>query len=405
MVYTPGVARVSTAIAADPSKVWTLTAKSNAVGVVSDGSAVLGLGDIGPEAAMPVMEGKAVLFKQFGQIDAYPICLRTKQVEEIVDTVVNLSVGLGGINLEDISAPRCFNIEEKLQQRLDIPVFHDDQHGTAIVILAGLLNAMRLTGGSLKRLRIVISGAGAAGVATTKILLRSGAQDVIVCDREGVLHQGRSNGLNSSKRWLARHTNPRGLRGRLDDALAGANVFIGVSAPRLLTAKALRRMAPKPIVFALANPVPEIMPEEAAEVAAIVATGRSDYPNQINNVLAFPGVFRGALDIRARRITEEMKAAAAHAIAGCVSGRDLAPDHIVPSVFDRAVVQRVAAAVAAAAVKSGVAGTKCATPIAAAKRSSARRRRQTARHPGRETSNKPRQRYGRQNSFEPNRGL
>jgi len=350
MVYTPGVARVSSAIAADPSKVWTLTVKSNSVAVVSDGSAVLGLGDIGPEAAMPVMEGKAMLFKQFAQIDAYPICLRTKRVGEIVDTVVNLSVGLGGINLEDISAPRCFEIEEKLQRRLDIPVFHDDQHGTAIVVLAGLINALRLTGGQLDRLRIVISGAGAAGVATAKILLRSGARDLVICDRKGILHKGRADRLNASKQWLVSHTNPRGLRGSLDVALKGAHVFIGVSAPGLLNTKALKRMAPRPMVFALANPVPEIMPEEAARTAFIVATGRSDYPNQINNVLAFPGVFRGALDVRAGRVTEEMKLAAARAIADCVPPRQLAPDHIVPSVFDPAVVQRVAAAVAAASL-------------------------------------------------------
>ncbi|HYG33349.1 MAG TPA: NAD-dependent malic enzyme [Clostridia bacterium] len=355
MAYTPGVARVSTAIAQDHSKVWSLTTKCNSVAVVSDGTAVLGLGDIGPEAAMPVMEGKAMLFKEFGDIDAYPICLKTKDPAQIVETVANLSVGFGGINLEDISAPRCFEIEEQLQQRLDIPVFHDDQHGTAIVVLAGLLNAVRLTGQKLSRIRITISGAGAAGMAITKMLLQSGAKDVIVCDRQGTLHEGRAAELNPSKLWLAQHTNPRRLAGSLEDALRGANVFIGVSAPGLLNAKAIKRMASKPIVFALSNPVPEIMPEEAGKHAFIVATGRSDYPNQINNVLAFPGVFRGALNVRAGKISDQMKNAAARAIAACVDPQELAPDHIVPSVFDRSVVEQVAKAVEQAAVRSGVA--------------------------------------------------
>jgi malate dehydrogenase (oxaloacetate-decarboxylating) len=319
---------------------------------------VLGLGDIGPEAAMPVMEGKAMLFKEFGGIDAYPICLRTKETQEIVATVRNLSVGFGGINLEDISAPRCFDVERLLQAQLDIPVFHDDQHGTAVVVFAALLNASRLTGRKLKRLRIVISGAGAAGVAVTQILLRGGARDIVVCDRGGALDAGRMASLNPSKAWLAGHTNPRGVTGRLQDALRGADLFIGVSGPGLLEAKDLKRMAPKPIVFALANPTPEIMPEEAARVAAIVATGRSDYPNQINNVLAFPGIFRGALDVRARQITEDMKQAAALAISQCIGPRELGPEYIVPSVFNRQVVQRVAAAVRAAAVAGGVAQKK-----------------------------------------------
>ncbi len=323
MAYTPGVARVCEAIAAEPRKAWQLTIKGNSVAVVSDGTAVLGLGDIGPEAAMPVMEGKAMLFKEFADIDAYPICLRTKDTDEIVATVKNLSVGFGGINLEDISAPRCFDIERKLQEQLTIPVFHDDQHGTAVVVLAALLNALRLTKQKLERLKIVISGAGAAGVAVTRILLRGGARDIIACDRQGILHEGRLPELNESKAWLAQHTNPRKLRGRLEDALRGANVFIGVSGPGVLHAKHLKRMARRSIVFALANPTPEIMPEEAARVAFIVATGRSDYPNQINNVLAFPGIFRGALNVRARRITEEMKQAAARAIAGCISPREL----------------------------------------------------------------------------------
>ncbi|MGA2748702.1 MAG: NAD-dependent malic enzyme [Verrucomicrobiota bacterium] len=357
MAYTPGVARVCEAIAADPRKAWQLTIKGNSVAIISDGTAVLGLGDIGPEAAMPVMEGKAMLFKEFAGIDAYPICLRTTEPAEIVATVKHLSVGFGGINLEDISAPRCFEIERQLREQLNIPVFHDDQHGTAVVVLAALLNATRLAKQKLERLRIVVCGAGAAGAAVTRILLRSGARDIVVCDREGIVGEARLPGLNESKAWLARHTNPRKLRGRLADALLGANVFIGVSGPGLLHARNLKRMAPKPIVFALANPTPEIMPEEAARAAFIVATGRSDYPNQINNVLAFPGIFRGALDVRARAITGEMEMAAAHAIAGCI-GRELSPEYIVPSVFNREVVKRVAEAVQRAAVKAGVARRK-----------------------------------------------
>jgi malate dehydrogenase (oxaloacetate-decarboxylating) len=349
------MARVCEAIAAQPRKAWQLTIKGNSVAVVSDGTAVLGLGDIGPEAAMPVMEGKAMLFKEFAGIDAYPICLRTKDPQEIVATVKNLSVGFGGINLEDISAPRCFDIERDLQAQLDIPVFHDDQHGTAVVVLAALLNALRLTRQKLERLRIVISGAGAAGVAVARILLRGGARDIVACDRAGVLHEGRLPDLNESKAWLVRHTNPRNQRGRVQDALRGANVFIGVSGPGTLQAKDLRRMAPKAIVFALANPTPEIMPEEAARYAFIVATGRSDYPNQINNVLAFPGIFRGALDVRATQITEGMKQAAARAIAQCIRPRELSAEYIVPSVFNRQVVQRVAAAVQRAALQAGVA--------------------------------------------------
>jgi len=355
MAYTPGVARVCEAIAVEPRKAWQLTIKGNAVAVVSDGTAVLGLGDIGPEAAMPVMEGKAMLFKEFAGIDAYPICLRTKKPDEIVATVKHLAVGFGGINLEDISAPRCFEIERKLQEQLDIPVFHDDQHGTAVVVLAALLNALRLIKQKLDRLRIVICGAGAAGTAVTQILLRGGARDIVVCDRQGILDEDRLPELNESKAWLAQHTNPRKLRGRLEDALSDANVFIGVSGPGRLQVKHLKRMAPKPIVFALANPTPEIMPEEAARVAFIVATGRSDYPNQINNVLAFPGIFRGALNVRARRITEGMKLAAAKAIAGCIAQAELSPEYIVPSVFNRKVVDRVAAAVQETAVKTRVA--------------------------------------------------
>jgi len=358
MAYTPGVARVCEAIAAEPRNVWNLTIKGNSVAVVSDGTAVLGLGDIGPEAALPVMEGKAMLFKEFAGIDAYPICLRTKDTAEIVATVKNLSVGFGAINLEDISAPRCFDIARQLQAQLNIPVFHDDQHGTAVVVLAALLNAVRLTRQKIERLRIVVSGAGAAGMAVTQMLLRAGTSDLVVCDRQGALHQGRLPNLNASKAWIVEHTNPRNVRGRMEDALRGANVFIGVSGPDLLHAKDLRRMAPKALVFALANPTPEIMPEEAARVAHIVATGRSDYPNQINNVLAFPGIFRGALDVRARLITEGMKHAAAVALAGCIAPRDLRPEYIVPSVFNRQVVQRVACAVRRAAVRARVARKK-----------------------------------------------
>jgi len=358
MAYTPGVARVCEAIAADHRKAWQLTIKSNSVAVVSDGTAVLGLGDIGPEAAMPVMEGKAMLFKEFGGIDAYPICLKTTNPDEIVSTVKHLSVGFGGINLEDISAPRCFEIERRLQEQLDIPVFHDDQHGTAVVVLAALLNALKLTHQKLERARIVVSGAGAAGMAVTRILLRGGARDIIVCDREGTLHEGRLAGLNESKAWLVNHTNPRKLSGRCADALRGANVFIGVSGPGTVEAEHLKRMARKPIIFALANPTPEIMPEDAGRIAFVMATGRSDYPNQINNVLAFPGIFRGALDVRARQITESMKQAAARAIAGCISPGELSPEYIVPSVFNREVVQGVAEAVKRAAIKSGVARKK-----------------------------------------------
>jgi malate dehydrogenase (oxaloacetate-decarboxylating) len=354
MAYTPGVARVSTAISEDPKKAWQLTIKGNSVAVVSDGTAVLGLGDIGPEAAMPVMEGKAMLFKEFANIDAYPVCLNTKNAEEIINTVAAMSVGFGGINLEDISAPRCFEIEQKLQERLDIPVFHDDQHGTAVVVLAALLNSMRLTGQKLPRLKIVISGAGAAGTAITKMLMSAGAKDVVICDRQGIISKARTD-LNSSKLWLAANTNPRNLKGSLEDGFKNANVFIGVSGPGTVDAKALKRMADKPFVFALANPTPEIMPEAAADKAYIIATGRSDYPNQINNVLAFPGIFRGALNVRARKINEAMKLAAAQAIANCIPKRQLNPEYIVPSVFNRDVVKCVSDAVERVAIKTGVA--------------------------------------------------
>jgi malate dehydrogenase (oxaloacetate-decarboxylating) len=358
MAYTPGVARVCLAIAEDKSKASTLTIKRNSVAVVSDGTAVLGLGDIGPEAAMPVMEGKAMLFKEFGDIDAYPICLRTKNVNEIINAVKWISTGFGGINLEDISAPRCFEIERRLKRELDIPVFHDDQHGTAIVVLAATLNALKITRQRLKDIKVVIAGAGAAGVAVTKILLAAGARQLVVCDRKGIISRRRLPELDASKVWLARNTNPQDLGGSIEDAATGAHLFIGVSGPGVFSVRALKRMAKRPILFALANPVPEIMPEEAERSARIVATGRSDYPNQINNVLAFPGIFRGALDARARDINEPMKLAAAKAIAGCISENELSEEYIVPSVFNKDVALRVAHAVAVAAHQSGVAGRK-----------------------------------------------
>ena len=355
MAYTPGVARVCLAIAEDKHKANTLTIKHNSVAIVSDGTAVLGLGDIGPEAAMPVMEGKAMLFKEFGNIDAYPICLRTKDVDEIVSAVKWISTGFGGINLEDISAPRCFEIEARLKEQLDIPVFHDDQHGTAVVVLAAALNAMKLTHRKLSDIKILISGAGAAGVAVTKMLQAAGARHIICCDRQGIISRQRISELDFSKTWLAEHTNSRNLSGTIEDAARGAHLFIGVSGPGVFTTKALRKMAKHPIVFALANPVPEIMPEQAERYARIIATGRSDYPNQINNVLAFPGIFRGALDARAREINEPMKLAAAKAIAGCITPGELSEEYIVPSVFNKSVATRVARAVAAAARQSGVA--------------------------------------------------
>ena len=355
MAYTPGVARVCMAIADDKSKVNTLTIKHNSVAVVSDGTAVLGLGDIGPEAAMPVMEGKAMLFKEFADIDAYPICLKTKVVDEIVHTVKLISTGFGGINLEDISAPRCFEVEDRLKRELDIPVFHDDQHGTAVVVLAAAINALKIVNKKLSDIKILIAGAGAAGVAVTKILQSAGARDIACCDRKGILCKKRLPDLDCSKTWLAEHTNPRNLSGTIVDAAAGAHLFIGLSGPGVFPVRALKKMAKDRIVFAMANPVPEIMPEEAEPYARIIATGRSDYPNQINNVLAFPGIFRGALDARARDINERMKLAAAKAIAGCITDDELSEEYIVPSVFNKDVAKRVARAVSAAARESGVA--------------------------------------------------
>src|SRR3954449_1015385 len=354
MAYTPGVARVSSAIHDDPESAWTLTIKGNTIAVVSDGTAVLGLGDIGPEAAMPVMEGKAMLFKELAGVDAFPLCLDTSDVDEIVAIVRGVAPGFGGINLEDIAAPRCFEVERRLTEELEIPVFHDDHHGTAIVVLAALLNALRVVGEAVAEVRVVVVGAGAAGQACTEIMLTEGVQDLVVCDIGGVLHTGRTD-LSPKQLELAARTNPRGLTGATNDALAGADVVVGVSAPGAFSAEAVRTMAAQPIVFAMANPTPEVQPEEIGADVAIMATGRSDYPNQINNVLAFPGVFRGALDVRARGINEDMKAAAARAIAGVIPEADLHPDYIVPSVFNRAVAPAVAEAVAAAAIATGVA--------------------------------------------------
>ncbi len=354
LAYTPGVAEVCTAIAMDPALVYEYTWKSSTVAVVTDGSAVLGLGDIGPEAALPVMEGKALLFKNFGGVDAVPICLDCRDVDDLVDTVVRLAPGFGGINLEDISAPRCFEIEQRVQDRVDIPVFHDDQHGTAIVVLAALRNAARVTGRELGDLSVVVSGAGAAGVAVTRILLSAGIGDIAVADSRGILHPGRS-GLNEVKRRLSDSTNAARHSGTLEEALAGADVFIGVSAGRI-SEEAVASMATNSIIFALANPDPEVDPVVAHRHAAVVATGRSDVPNQINNVLAFPGVFRGALDARASTITERMKLDAAVAIAAVV-GSDLSPTNVVPSPFDVRVAAAVSAAVSAAARRDGVART------------------------------------------------
>jgi malate dehydrogenase (oxaloacetate-decarboxylating) len=371
MAYTPGVGRVSMAIHEDPAKAWALTIKSNTVAVVSDGTAVLGLGDIGPAAAMPVMEGKAMLFKEFAGVDAFPLCIDTKDVDEIVAFVKAAAPTFGGINLEDISAPRCFEIERRLRAELDIPVFHDDQHGTAIVVLAALLNALRVAGKRPEDVTVVVVGAGAAGVACTEIMLAQGVGDVVVCNRRGSLYAG-EDGLDAERAALAEHTNRRGLRGTPDEVLAGADVLIGLSGPGAVTAAGVRTMAPDPIVFAMANPVPEVQPEEVAGDVSIMATGRSDYPNQINNVLAFPGVFKGALDVRARTINEEMKLAAAHAIASVIPADELHADYIIPSVFNRRVAESVAEAVATAAVASGVArrtrgtaGHEPATPLEA----------------------------------------
>jgi malate dehydrogenase (oxaloacetate-decarboxylating) len=359
MVYTPGVARVCLSIADDEARAFQYTIKRNTVAVVSDGTAVLGLGDIGPRAAMPVMEGKCCLFKEFAGVDAFPICLDTTDPEEIVRTVKLIAPAFGGINLEDISAPRCFEIEEQLKQQLDIPVFHDDQHGTAVVVMAALLNAAKLTGRSLEDLNVLIIGLGAAGIAVTKILLEAGVRQIVGADSRGVLSARREDyldgSMNAIKRWFAEVTNPDCREGTPADVIDGTDLLIGLSGARVLQAEALARMNPDAMVFAMANPNPEVNPEEAAPYVRIMATGRSDYPNQINNVLCFPGIFRGAMDVRAPEITEEMKMAAAYAIAAIVDERELREDYIIPSVFNRDVAPAVAAAVAEQARNAGTA--------------------------------------------------
>ncbi len=361
MAYTPGVARVCEAIAKDPEKVFNLTIKKNTVAVISDGTAVLGLGDIGPAAAMPVMEGKAQLFKEFGGVDAFPICLNTKDPHEIVQTIKNISVAFGGINLEDISAPRCFEIEERLKEELDIPVFHDDQHGTAVVVLAALINSLKIVGKKMEDIKLVVNGIGAAGVACSKIVMAAGVKNIVGCDTTGSIYEGRTEHMNWVKDWYARNTNPDKETGTIHDVIKDADVFFGLSAPGVITVEDLGKMAKDPIIFAMANPVPEIMPEDAAGHVAVMATGRSDYPNQINNVLCFPGIFRGALNCRASQINEAMKLAAAEAIAGIIGEDELHPDYIIPSVFDRRVGEAVAAKVEEAAYATGVARRERAT--------------------------------------------
>jgi len=355
IAYTPGVAAPCLEIQKDVDLSYVYTRRHNLVAVVTDGTAVLGLGDIGPEAGMPVMEGKCALFKAFGGVDAFPICIRSKDVDEIVNTVALIAGSFGGINLEDISAPRCFEIEKKLKERCDIPIFHDDQHGTAVITLAGLTNALKIVGKKIEDIKVVVNGAGAAATAITKLLISRGLNNVILCDRKGAIYEGRDN-LNSAKEEIAKITNKDKIAGGLADVIKGADVFIGVSAPGVLTADMVATMAKDPVVFACANPVPEILPDEAKKAGvAVMATGRSDFPNQVNNVLAFPGIFRGALDVRASDINDEMKIAAAGAIAGIVSDEELNPDYILPDAFDERVGKAVAAAVAEAARKSGVA--------------------------------------------------
>ena len=355
LAYTPGVAQPCLEIQKDVNKSFELTGRWNTVAVVTDGTAVLGLGDIGPEAGMPVMEGKCVLFKEFGGVDALPLCIRSKDVDEIVNTVALLAGSFGGINLEDISAPRCFEIERKLKERCDIPVFHDDQHGTAVVTMAALFNALKLVGKSIENISVVVSGAGAAGVAIVKLLMVMGLKEVILCDRQGAIYKGR-DGLNQEKAEMAAISNLGLKKGSLAEVIKGADVFIGVSAPGAVTGEMVRSMAPKSILFPMANPTPEIMPDQALEAgAAVVGTGRSDFANQINNVLAFPGIFRGALDVRASDINDAMKIAAAEAIAGLVADNELRADYILPAAFDPRIKNTVAAAVADAARNSGVA--------------------------------------------------
>lgn len=355
LAYTPGVAQPCLEIQKDPDKAYMYTRRWNTIAVVSDGTAVLGLGDIGPLGSLPVMEGKAVLFKTFGDVDAFPIILNTKDPDEIVNIVSKISLSFGGINLEDISAPRCFEIEQKLKKLVDIPVFHDDQHGTAVVVLSGLINALKIVDKKLEDLKIVMSGAGAAGVAITKLLLSSGVKNIIMCDRKGALYKGMEH-RDASKDAIAQITNPEGLRGPLSEVIKGADVFIGVSGPGLVTKEMVASMNKDSIIFAMANPTPEIFPDEAkAAGARVIGTGRSDFPNQVNNVLAFPGIFRGALDVRASEINEEMKIAAAYAIADSVSEDELSEDYIIPKAFNKEVQKKVAKAVSEAARKSGVA--------------------------------------------------
>ncbi len=355
IAYTPGVAEPCLKIAEDKDLSYKYTRRGNMVAVVTDGTAVLGLGDIGPEAGMPVMEGKCVLFKEFGGVDAFPLCVRSKDVDDIVNTVALLAGSFGGVNLEDISAPRCFEIEKKLKERCDIPIFHDDQHGTAVVTAAAMLNALKVTGRKLEDIRVVTSGAGAAGIAIIKLLVSLGLKDVIMCDRKGAIYEGRE-GLNAEKEEMAKISNREMRKGSLAEVIKGADVFIGVSAPGTVTPEMVKTMAPDPILFPMANPVPEIMPDLAKEAgAAVIGTGRSDFPNQINNVLAFPGIFRGALDVRAKDINDEMKVAAAYAIANLIDEKDLNADYIIPNPFDKRVAPAVAKAVAEAAKKTGVA--------------------------------------------------
>lgn len=355
MAYTPGVARVCMAIHDEPENVYKLTIKRNSVAVVTDGTAVLGLGDIGPEASLPVMEGKAMLFKEFGKIDAFPIALNTKDTEEIIKAVKYIAPVFGGINLEDISAPRCFEIEARLKKELDIPVFHDDQHGTAVVVLAALINALKIVKKNISDLKVVVTGVGAAGVACSKILMNAGVKNIIGFDRQGAIYKGRADHMNFMKDWFAENTNPTGFKGNVKEALEGADLFMGLSGPGTIVASDLAKMNRDPIVFAMANPTPEVMPEDAAPYVRIMATGRSDYPNQINNVLCFPGIFRGALDCHATDINEEMKLAAAEAIAAVVLPNELCEDYIIPGVFNPKVAESVAQAVVKAAIKTGVA--------------------------------------------------
>jgi malate dehydrogenase (oxaloacetate-decarboxylating) len=355
MAYTPGVARICMAIHENRDRVYDLTIKKNTIAIVTDGTAVLGLGDIGPEAAMPVMEGKAMLFKEFGGVDAFPICLKTKDPKQIVSVVKSLSPGFGGVNLEDISAPRCFEIERRLRNALDIPVFHDDQHGTAVVILAGLINALKIVDKKLENIRVVVSGLGAAGIASIRLLFSSGVRQIIGCDRSGILYKGRKENINPIKALIAENTNLERMRGPISKALKGADLFIGLSQPGVIRVNDIKKMAKNPIIFAMANPDPEIMPEEVGRLARIIATGRSDYPNQVNNVLCFPGLFRGVLDCQAREINDQMLFAAANAIAHMVTDEELSEDYIIPGVLNKKVPERVATYVKEAAIQTGVA--------------------------------------------------